>query len=202
MSSIRQQERSEEVRRTIINVARRIISEDGVEALSIRRVTKEMGYSVGIVYHYFEDKEQLLACVLREGYARILEAVSPLDETLPPDVTMAEAFTRYVEGALAWAAEYRAIMFNASPQVLAFTSVLSEESCEARPALRRLICTLELGIAQELFAPCNVHLTAQALWSAVFGLLARLLTENDISEQHRRKLLQRQIDIMMKGLRP
>lgn len=196
------QRQSEEVRGRILDIARRVVSEEGVEALSIRRITKEMGYSAGIVYHYFENKEQLLSCVLQQGYARILDAVKPPDADLPPDEMIRAAFTRYVESALTWAAEYRALMFSSSPQVLAFTSVLGEGMCEARPALSLLVHALELGITQGLFAPCDAQLTAQALWSAVFGLLARLLIERDVAAQQRSKLLNRQIDILMKGLRP
>lgn len=201
MSRGRQQQHSEEVRRQIVSIARRIISEEGVDALSIRRITKEMGYSPGIVYHYFEDKEQLLSCVLEQGYAQILAAVRPLDESLPPDEAIRAAFMRYVEGGLNWAAEYCALMFSSSPQVLAFTSVLGEDKCAIRPALRMLMGTLEAGIAQGLFAPCDVPLTAQAIWSAMFGLLARLLIEQDVSEVQRIKLLNREIDIVMKGLK-
>lgn len=200
MSRGRQQQHSEAVRNQIISIARRIVSEEGTDALSIRRVTREMGYSVGIIYHYFENKERLLACVLEEGYARILAAVSPLDERLPPNQAIREAFIRYVEHGLSCAAEYRALMFSSSPQVLAFTSVLGEGACEMSPALRGLAASINEGIAQGLFAPCDAQLTAQAIWSAMFGLLARLLIEQDIPDTQRARLMNRQIDLIMKGL--
>jgi len=56
MSRKRQQQHSEEVRNRILDIARRIVTDEGVEALSVRRITKEMDYSAGIVYHYFESK--------------------------------------------------------------------------------------------------------------------------------------------------
>lgn len=200
MSRGRQQQHSEAVRNQIVTIARRIVSEDGTDALSIRRITKEMGYSPGIVYHYFESKEQLLSCVLEEGYASILAAVKPLDEQLPPNEAIRSAFVRYVEYGLSCAAEYRALMFNSSPQVLAFTSVMGEGACETSPALRMLTTTLEAGVEQGLFAPCDVRLTAQAIWSAMFGLLARLLIEQNVPETQRTKLMNREIDLIMKGL--
>lgn len=201
MSRGRQKQLSEEVRRKILCIARRIVSEEGVDALSIRRITKEMGYSVGIVYHYFANKDQLLSCILRERYACICEAVKPPDTALPPDEMMRAAFTGYVESALAIALEYRAIMLSSSPQVLAFTSVLGEGISDTRPALKQLVNTLESGMSQGLFAQCDAELTAQALWSSVFGLIIRLMIEGDVPENQRTKLLERQIDIILKGLK-
>jgi len=49
MSRKRQQQQAEEIRSRILEIARRIISEEGLEALSIRRITNEMGYSSGSI---------------------------------------------------------------------------------------------------------------------------------------------------------
>ncbi len=197
-----QQQHTEAVRKQIIAIAQRIITKEGVNALSIRRITTEMGYSAGIVYHYFQNKEQLLACVLEQGYARIMACARPLDETLPPDEAIRAAFTGYVENGHKNSAEYRALMFSTSPQVLGFTSVLGDGKCEARPALQLLMGTLNAGIQQGLFGPCDPALTAQAIWAAMFGLLARLLIEKDVSPAQRAKLINRQIELILKGLRP
>lgn len=201
MSREKQKQLSEEVRNTILRIARRIVVEEGVDALSIRRITKEMGYSAGIVYHYFENKDQLLSCILQERYACICKAVKPPDNHLPPDEMIRAGFMGYVESAFTMAVEYRAVMFSSSPQVLAFTSVLGEGISQARPALKQLIHSLELGMSQGLFAPCDAELTAQALWSAVFGLTTRLMIEENVPERQRIKLLERQIDIILKGLK-
>lgn len=190
------------MRGQILATARRILSEEGVEALSIRRITKDMNYSVGIVYHYFENKEQILACVLREGYQRILSALKPPGDDLSPEEALRASFEEYIEAMLGWSSEYLALMTSASPQILAFTSVLGEGMCEARPALALLSRTLETGISQGRFAPCDPQLTAQALWSAAFGLLMRLAVEKDVSPEQRAKLMRRQMDIILKGLQP
>lgn len=192
---------SEEVRDRILHIARRIISEEGIDALSIRKITKEMEYSPGIVYHYFKNKEQLLSCILQEGCRRILASVKPLDSDLPPDEAIRLSFTRYIKSALQQPAEYRAIMFSSQPRILEFTSVLGEGVCEKRPALMRLVSALESGVATGLFTPCDTQLTAQALWSAMFGLLSRLIVEQDVPVEQTDKLIQCQIELLLKGLR-
>lgn len=201
MSKERQHQQSEEVRNKILSIARRIISEEGTEALSIRRITKEMGYSAGIIYHYFENKEQILLCILKEGYKRILDSIKPPNSNLPPDEAIRASFTEYIESALKWSAVYKSIMLSSSPHILDFTSVLSEGICEKRPAMMGLVAALEAGISMELFSPCDTQLTAQALWSAMFGLLIRLIIEGNVSPDQQKKLITRQIDILLKGLK-
>ncbi len=200
MSRTRQHQQSEAVRERILQAARRVIAEEGVAALSIRRITKEIDYSAGIVYHYFDSKEHLLQCALAECYGRILEAVGPPDSGLAPDAAIRAAFTRYIQSALQWPEEYKAFMLSASPDVLSFTSVLGEGDPARRPALASLVAMLASGIEAGLFAPCDPALTAQALWSATFGLTIRLLTERDISPEQRERLIGRQIELMMGGL--
>ena len=200
MSRARQERQSEEVRSRILDIARRVISEEGVEALSIRRITKEMDYSAGIIYHYFESKEEILSCVLREGYQRLLSAIPRTDSDLSPDEAIRASIRGYIEAALSWPLEYKAVMLDSSPQVLEFTSVLG--SLENRPALAALVSTLDEGISGGLFAPCDATLTAQAIWGAMFGLLIRLIIEGDVPPEQRSRLIDRQIEIILKGLKP
>jgi len=202
MSRKRQQQQAEEIRGRILEIARRIISEEGLEALSIRRITNEMGYSSGSIYHYFKSKDDILLCILNEGYQRIIKAVEPIDPNLPPDEIIRSSMKEYISNCLKWASLYKAMMFSSSPQVLEITAVLEEGICEKRPALRGLIQTLETGISEGIIKPCDVELTAQALWSSMFGLLSRLIIEQNISPEHMDKLINRQIDILLKGLRP
>ena len=200
MSRARQEKHSEEVRNRILDISRRIISEEGVAALSIRRVTKEMDYSVGIIYHYFESKEEILSCVLREGYKRILNSIPPTGSDLAPDEAISAAIKGYIEAAMSWPFEYKAVMLDSSPQVLEVTSVLG--GLENRPALAALVSTLEAGISDGLFAPCDTTLTAQAIWGAMFGLLIRLIIEGAVPPEQQSLLIDRQTEIILKGLRP
>lgn len=201
MSRTRQKKQSEEVRNRILDIARRTISEQGAEALSVRRIAKEIDYSVGIIYHYFESKEQIVTCILQESYKKILTAVNPQDDNLPTDEIIRVSLIRYIESALEWQSEYKAVMLSSMPQILDFTSILSEGTCEKRPALMMLVSALETGISEELFAPCDTRLTAQAIWSAVFGLTIRLMIECDVSEKQRTKLIECQVNMILKGLK-
>lgn len=192
---------SEEIRSRILDIARRIISEEGVPGLSIRKITNEMDYSAGIIYHYFENKEEIVSCVLKEGYLRILRSIKPPEPGLAPDELIRVTIQNYIESTLKWPNEYKEIMLDSSPQVLHFTSVLSEGISEARPALMVMIQILKDGVESGLFAPCDLELTTQAIWSAVHGLLIRLTVEKDVTTEQQSKLIERQTEIIVKGLK-
>jgi len=202
MSRKRQQQQSKEVRSRILEIAQRIISEEGLDALSIRRITNEMEYSSGSVYHYFESKDDIILSIIKKSYQSINKAVKPIDTHLPPDEIIRTSFKAYIYHCLSWASLYKNMMFSSSPQVLEITAVLEEGLLEKRPAFEGLIQSLETGISTGLFEPCDVQLTAQALWSAMFGLLSKLIIEQNVSQEHMDRLINRQIDILLKGLRP
>ncbi|MEU2281281.1 helix-turn-helix domain-containing protein [Streptomyces sp. NPDC013178] len=48
----------------IVDVARRILQEEGVEAVSMRRVAKEVGATPMALYHHVRDKDELLMLTL------------------------------------------------------------------------------------------------------------------------------------------
>ena len=202
MSRTRQEKQSSEIRSRILDIARRIVCDEGVEALSVRRITSEMDYSAGIIYHYFENKEQILSTILLDVYQRILSSIHPPNGKIPPDELLMASAKSFIQCVLECPAEYKAVMLDTSPQVLAFTSVLGEGTCEKQPAMMAMVATLEAGISDGVFAPCDVQLTAQAIWSATFGLLMRLIIERDVGIEQRTKLIERQINLIMKGLRP
>lgn len=201
MATVRQQQRSEEVRNRILEIAQKILLEEGVHAVSVRRVAKEMDYTAPIVYHYFRDKKELLSCAIREGYRKILTSVKWTASGLAPDEELRESFKYFVEGAMRIPNAYKSFILNfSSDEFLAESAVLVDNKDEPSPTLAHTISTIEAGVKSGLFAPCDVKLTAKVYWSAMFGLFFRLVVESDISPEECEQLIQRQSDILLKGI--
>ena len=70
----------DERRRRIARVAVDIISREGLQAATIRRIAAEVGFSTTVVTHYFSEKQELLRWAYRvlaeEGKARLDKALS------------------------------------------------------------------------------------------------------------------------------
>lgn len=58
----------EEVRTSILQAASQIVSEEGWQALSIRKIAESIEYSVPVIYDHFENKEAILLELTREGF--------------------------------------------------------------------------------------------------------------------------------------
>lgn len=70
--------RSDEKAQTILNAARRCLSEKGYAGTTIAEIAAEAGVSRGLLHYYFKSKEELLAQVLRAGIAVSLELVEAM----------------------------------------------------------------------------------------------------------------------------
>jgi len=57
-----------DLRRALIDAARRVLEAEGPSALSLRAVAREAGVSPAAPYHHFKDKTELLEAVAHEGW--------------------------------------------------------------------------------------------------------------------------------------
>ena len=69
-----------DLRRALVDAARRLLEAEGPSALSLRAVAREAGVSPAAPYHHFKDKAELLDAVASEGWdilgAQMLEGKS------------------------------------------------------------------------------------------------------------------------------
>jgi AcrR family transcriptional regulator len=72
MGIAERREREKEALRTrIVEAARDIVSERGLDALSMRSIAERIEYSPGTIYLYFRDKNQLVGEVICAGFERM-----------------------------------------------------------------------------------------------------------------------------------
>jgi AcrR family transcriptional regulator len=60
-ASARVSERSERRRREVCDAARRVITRKGLEVTTLRDISREGGFTTGVLSHYFPDKEAVIA---------------------------------------------------------------------------------------------------------------------------------------------
>jgi AcrR family transcriptional regulator len=60
-----------DLRERIVEAARDIVSEEGLDALSMRALGLRVGYSPATIYLHFQDKDELLRSVMEEGFKRL-----------------------------------------------------------------------------------------------------------------------------------
>lgn len=60
-----------DLRRALVDAARRLLEAEGPSALSLRAVAREAGVSPAAPYHHFKDKAELLDAVAQEGWEMV-----------------------------------------------------------------------------------------------------------------------------------
>lgn len=66
----------ESVRCSILEEARKIVEQEGWQALSIRKIAEAIEYSVPVIYDHFANKEAILLEFTREGYQLLNEELT------------------------------------------------------------------------------------------------------------------------------
>lgn len=70
----------EERRAELAAAVWRLASREGLEAVTVRRVADEAGWSTGALVHYFADKEDLILFAFRTGADRVGRRLAEFDE--------------------------------------------------------------------------------------------------------------------------
>lgn len=201
MRKDRQLRKQDEIRKAILEAARNIISQEGLQGLSIRKITNDIGYSPAIIYHYFKDKNEIVETFVNEGFGRIMAAVSSVKRNeREPEKEIKEIFTSYIKMSLEFSEEYKAVMLSDDPTILQRTGLLGEGISKDSPTMQRLCETIERGMTKGRFAPTDLELTAQIIWTATFGLIIKLIVEKNVSQEQLERLIEHHFELMFKGL--
>jgi AcrR family transcriptional regulator len=87
------------LREYLIATAARLIAQRGTGALTVRGIAREAQVADGVLYNYFEDKEDLLANALLAHVASVMGSV-PLLLPEPGTGTIADNLRRFIDGGL------------------------------------------------------------------------------------------------------
>lgn len=81
----------EERRAELAAAVWRLASREGLEAVTVRRVAEEAGWSTGALVHYFADKEALMLFAFTTAADRVGRRLAKLDEHEPDPLARARA---------------------------------------------------------------------------------------------------------------
>jgi AcrR family transcriptional regulator len=152
----------------LVEVAARLLAEEGRGAVKARRVTQGAGVSTMAIYTHFGGMDELLAAIWREGYRRfgvILEEPAVTDDPVADWMTQGWAYRRF---ALTETHLYHA-MFG--PGLAAVHNDGSEDGGIANHAFGALLDRIERGVAAERFAIDDVFTAGEVAWSTVHGAM-------------------------------
>jgi AcrR family transcriptional regulator len=65
----------------ILETCRKIVSEEGIQALNMRHIAEYQGISLGSLYHYYPSKEAMMSAAVESVWQDIFELQRPMADT-------------------------------------------------------------------------------------------------------------------------
>jgi AcrR family transcriptional regulator len=173
MESAPRQRRHKKTRLAILDAARRIIAQQGIQGLSMREIASQIDYSPAGLYEYFDSKEEIIQTLSAEGHQRLSAYIRQVDENLPPVDYLAAIGLAYIDFALN-NPEHYLLMFTNVPSKTQLEDMLSQDS-----SFLILLQAIQRGIDAGVFRTrpgFGLHEMAYAAWSLVHGIAMLRIT--------------------------
>ncbi len=158
-----------------------LISQQGIQSLSLRKLAQLIGVSHTSCYHHFKDKDALLAAVAEQGFMQISEGLTLIMQN--PETPILDKLKLAVSGYVTFAVK------NATQYELMFGRDLWQGENHdqfqrvAKDSFRQYVHLFEQFQQQGILAPSENPLRiAQLLWSTLHGL-AKLASDGIFSKK-------------------
>jgi AcrR family transcriptional regulator len=169
-AAVRRERGRQEMREAILEAARRILAEDGGDALSMRAVARAIGYSPAALYEYFPAKENLVESLYFEGAGGLEGRLRAMLASLPASATASDALTALGHAYRAFAREqpelFRLIFFRRPPDAPAVPTEHADGS-----GFGALVEVMTRGVETGEFVPAPPPVLAITAWSHVHGFV-------------------------------
>jgi len=168
---IKSEQDREQLRTLILDAARSLFVERGIEAVSMREIAKQIKYSATTLYNYFQDKEALLQAVCDADFLALASGMREIMQ-IPDPIQRIQALCRgYAKFALHHPGHYRFMfMTPRGPCNMDITRI--EQGNTEQDAYAQLQTIVQAAFDAELFrADLNdSELIVQTLWASVHGV--------------------------------
>jgi AcrR family transcriptional regulator len=161
-------------RERILEAARKILLSEGLSGLSMRALAEQIDYSPSALYKYFENKEEMLQAIRKEGWQRMTALTqSKVSETMSPPEKLLVSGKAYLDFAETYPEHYL-LMFD-SPDI----QNISVSEIDTNPRFSTAVNILEEGVASgdfKLPPGFTPVLLGLQMWISLHGISMLRLT--------------------------
>lgn len=168
VSRRRREQEKDDLRRSILDAAGALFLEHGYEGVSMRQIAERIGYSATTIYRYYEDKDDLLFAIVREGFLRFgRQLAKAAQSSEDPRASLAALGHAYIEFGLRNPIYYR-LMFMQRFDFL-FESRREEKApmIDSFGVLRQAV---EEAMRSGVLRQGDPETTSTVIWAVVHGI--------------------------------
>lgn len=171
MGIIERKERErEEMRKLILDAARKLFLENGFEKVSIRNIADEIEYSPATIYLYYKDKNELFFALHQTAFTKLIEEFAPIAQLEQPIDQLTEMGRLYLQFAFENPELYDLMFIMIAPiETLECREDVWEDGHRAFGVLQQVVqACIDTGAINHT----NAEQAALMIWSSVHGLAA------------------------------
>lgn len=191
MAREEQKQRSEMVRQAILDTALEIGMEEGFEELSVRKIINRMGYSTGVIYHHFRDKQEIIDAVEVSQTELMQEKIGLiLDDSKNITENMAAVFHEIMLLAFYEPERYNLIVLHK----------YSRKKQGNPQWFSHISDGLKKGIQEGMIRQMDADKAAFSIWSSFLGFNLMISRRTNLTLEEAEALYQMQLQIILKGI--
>lgn len=202
MLTARRQAYRESLREEILDAARQLFVKNGYGETSMRGIAAKVGCSPGILYHYFQDKGDIMAHLVRETFHQLrtrMTAIRNDHDSVP--ARMRRGLRAYIEFGLEHPHHYELLFVKPFD----FDNNDSIRAAFAEDGDRTFACMRAMAaeaIGSGLVRPeiQDSEELAQTLWVAVHGMVSAQISCHGFPFIERSRLIDRLVDVLLAGV--
>lgn len=198
-----------ERRTQIIEAAKALFGEGGIEQVSMRNIARRVGITQAAIYQHFQDKDAILFSIAEDFFTLLIEgSLKTAQEVADPVQRLRRSMHNYVASGLEHPEEYRLVFMTHAPGLRrqgGHRPVPGEtppiQPSKGRIAYGHMQDQVRELVASGLIRKGDPEVMAEAIWAAGHGIVALLITHVDFPWS-RETLAETQINMLFEGLLP
>jgi AcrR family transcriptional regulator len=185
-------------REQVLDAARKIVLNEGFEALTMRKIADAIEYAPGTIYLYFENRDAIAAELTQRGFEDLLRAFAPAAGIKDPAERLNRVGELYVKFGFEHPETYR-LIFMENYSTAVFNA--KRENSAGNQALQFLIHAFdELRAQGRLSTQAPAAQLADTFWCAVHGIVSLKLTCGGYPETPTDELLRVMQSVTLHGV--
>jgi AcrR family transcriptional regulator len=171
-----------EKRTRILDAARELFLERGVEAVTLREVADRIEYSTTAIYVHFETKAALVEAMVTEDFAAFSSGLENAARIVDPVERLATLHDAYIDFAMAMPRHYQLLFLTPVKRDVQHPLPAPTGIEGYRVLLGAIDEAMRAGrLREDLTDP---HAVAQIMWAGVHGLVSLLIVHGEHTAFH------------------
>jgi AcrR family transcriptional regulator len=202
----RKERQRAELREQILAAARKIVLDEGFDALTMRKIADEIEYSAATIYLYFENREAIGRALCAEAFEHLVSYLAAALSQIADPLERLKGIGRcYARFGLENPKEYKLLfMTDAAFMATLFGELAADKDPDdpGERAFQFVVDTVQACMDAGVIRVGDPVIIAELAWTMVHGIVSLTLTCHTALESSVEELVDLSCETLARGLAP